>query len=351
MRLPETYKVFSPYLSEGLAKLFAGLLLFFMTFILAISLQAESRSTVIYMGGIDRSPVHTASGEPLANGYTVSIGSFEDDFDPAAHTADVAALLEHWHAYDQTEIQRIDDVAGSFTKQGFSEDPFFTGKPIFLMVSRTSDGQAPFLDGSNVLDYGLFTSSVSSWTFPTPGAMPPLESTLIHTDQIDTALWGNVSGEAHMLALKSGVETPAITWQDWLDRVFPDDADSAERSREADPAGTGMVNLLNYALNRDPYDTDAPYSLGVELAQPLAQIAGLGKVDGSAAVLTLTYTRMKENISGVRTIAQYTSDLSEEASWHTATETIISSDHETETVKAIASLAEGAAFFRIHASE
>lgn len=307
-------------------------------------------SVVQYLGGVDQAPLYTASEQVLPEGYSVAIGTFAEGFDPTAHAGDLPSLLAHWHEYDRTFIRTLAGRAGSFAAQGENTDAFFAGKKIYLLALRTTDGGDALADGSNVVDYAFFGSSHPAWVFPQAGVRPPADLTQIHTGQINESLWGTLAevdtGEESMpdpdpiivLGVKQGITQADLSWQNWIDRVFTVDSSPEVKTRTADPAGSGKPNFFHYALNKNPFDRESPLSLSRRASQG----------EGTPPELTLTYTRVPNVLSGAETFAEYSTDL---VHWQPATETIVSTAAETETISASAPMDAGKVFFRIKVRE
>lgn len=358
-----TNYVRNPLFFSAISSVFSSVALWLSFVVVAVCSLSPSLSagTVQYLGGIDQAPLHTASNQPIAEGYAVAIGTFTDGFNPTSSANDFSTLLANWHEFDRTFVRTLAGRDGSFAGQGINTTPFFAGKKIYLLALRTRNGELPLADASNVLDYGFFSSSHSAWVFPPSGARPPLDLTQINTSQINESLWGRLQETVvqptpvvepgtepnpvvtpttvtvPVLVAKEGVSVGELTWQNWIDRVFTVDSSAIVKSRTADPAGTGKPNFFYFALNQNPFEKkDFPLSVVDSPSR------------NSSQNLAMNYTRTKFELSTLQTFAEYSTDL---VNWQPASETVLSSDTETETVQATASLSGGKVFFRVKVRE
>jgi hypothetical protein len=310
---------------------------------LPLGLQATS---ITLQGGFGYPAAKAPDGSPLEPGHKVSIGTFPDGFDPAAHASDLPALLANWQQFHFGSTDTIDGDPGSFWLKhssptgtnllGFS----FPGKKIYLLLTRTTDGNPePAADASNVRDFALFTSNHTSWTFPSPPSetnLPPGDIRNLNTSQITTAIAGTADPDTALFSLVSysSPENPTDPGQtpsafnQWLAATFPDRPDLTADSTVG-PAG--LSALATFALAADPAATAPPYTT----------------VTDENGRIGIEFTRKTESASGFRTFAQYSHDL---VGWEPmVNEVPLSSSDASETLRAF--LPEGSdtskAFFRI----
>jgi hypothetical protein len=136
------------------------------------------KATVNFAAGPGQRDVVTSALSPVTVG-TVSIGFFDNG--------------GNWNQFGSTDIREIFGEPGRFAGTASSDDPLFQGEIIFLSIE--ADGMR-----------GLYTSSEYSWEFPDPLALPPENTTSIHTSQIDTAIYGSFS-DTHLVL----VPEPLVT--------------------------------------------------------------------------------------------------------------------------------------------
>ncbi len=294
-------------------------------------------STVVLQGGFGYPAGESATGEALQPGFEVSVGTFAPGFNPVAAPADFAALRAQWIEYAKTATAVIDGVPGSFYLKHINNDPAFAGRPVYLFLTRTSDFASPAADGSNVTDYGIFTSTHASWIFPAVGAevLPPADLIQINTAQIDSAHWGTADATSVALAFRTGVDQSSAAWNAWVQSLLGSNPDPELLASLADPSatlpGAPLNNLLSFALNANPLE---PGPVPFEI---------LNLPDGDRFTPAIRFTRRKN--SGYLTRAVASTDL---ADWSLPlTETITASSETTETVVAHPSMPTDKAFFRI----
>lgn len=304
--------------------------------IVSFSTTPASASTVVLQGGFGYPAGASAAGQALQSGFEVSVGCFAPGFDPSATASDFPALRANWIEYAKTTTATIDGVAGSFYLKHINNDPAFAGKRVHLFITRTSDFASPAADGSNVTDYGIFTSTDSSWTFPAVGSevMPPADLIQINTAQIDSAHWGAADASSVTLAFKTGTNQSNSAWNDWVTSVFGQSTDPSTIDPNAVSGSSGLKNFVAFALNANPTLPTAP---------PFTTVTS---DDGRIGI---EFTRKKASVSGYSATAQASLNLS---AWDLpTTETLTASTADTETVRAFPVFANGTdsskAFFRI----
>jgi hypothetical protein len=303
-------------------------------------------TSVTLQGGFGYPAAKDSSGAPLAVGHKVSIGTFADGFDPVAHAGDLPALLAHWHQFAFTTTDKIDGDAGSFwlnhsspdgkNLEGFS----FPGKKIYLLLTRTAAvGSEPAADGSNVLDYAVFTGSSPVWVFPAPpsdGNLPPGDLRNLNTSQITTALAGTADPSTGLFALTSYSSDPSdpstgSAFDQWLSATF---GQNSTITADSVVGPSGLSALATFALNSTPDSTAPPYTT---------------VSDETTGRIGIEFTRKKPAVSGFATHAQACTTLS---SWALDVDELVIAETETiETVRAFPVFPEGTdtskAFFRI----
>ncbi|MEI8293698.1 MAG: hypothetical protein WCG66_06855 [bacterium] len=298
--------------------------------------RAAQASTVVLQGGFGYPATHSADGAVMDPGFEVSVGTFASGFDPATAPSDLPALLAAWQEYGKTATATIDGVPGSFYLKHINNTPAFAGKKIYLLLTRTTNHASPAADGSNVTDYGVFSSSQAAWTFPLVGEdiLPPRDLTQLNTAQIDSAHWGAADASSVTLAFKTGTNQSNSAWNDWVASVFGQSTDPSTIDPNAVSGSSGLKNFVAFALNANPTLPSAP---------PFTTVTG---GDGRIGI---EFTRKKASASGYSATAQASLNLS---TWDLpTTETIIASTSDTETVRVFPAFPDGTdsskAFFRI----
>jgi hypothetical protein len=302
-------------------------------------------STVSLQGGFGYPAALTAEGQPAEPGCQVAIGTFMDGFDPAAHASDLPALLAAWRPYGITTTREIFGTAGSFFIEHVNNDPFFAGKPIHLLLTRTSDFASPAPDGSNVTDYGIFTSTatpadkMNEWSFPPvgPDVQPPADLRQINSSQINSSLWGALDTGSPTLAWKTNSSTEPTAWNDWVHSVFGENTDPSTIDPDAVSGSSGLKNFVAFALATNPVTPAAPaYETSTH----------------SDGRIGIRFTRTKPSLSGYLAQPQASTDL---ADWTLPLQEILTATDEsspTEDVEAYLppGTAPEKAFFRIQVS-
>lgn len=152
-------------------------------------------------------------------GNTVEIGTFTGltSAQIAANAGNLAFLGSHWDLFDSTYIQTLSQ-GGEFAATGTSSSSLFDNKEIDLWVFLTSDGKSPAADFHNVLQYGLFSSTVANnsgantwaWVFPPQGS-PPSDSPIITSTDVKNfpvIYWGGVTAGGASLQLEAITAVP-----------------------------------------------------------------------------------------------------------------------------------------------
>ena len=317
-------------------------------------LCAAHATSITLQGGFGYPNAKDSSGTPLAPGHKVSIGTFADGFDPAAHASDLPALLAAWRQFHFTTTDTIDGDPGSFwlkhasptgnatvtLPDGTSSEFSFPGKKIYLLLTRTDAAHSePAADGSNVRDFAIFTAP--AWTFPAPASesnLPPGDLINLNTSQITTAIAGAADPATGTFTLAFYSADPApgdgdsgetpTAFDQWLTATF---GENCTVTADCTVGPAGLTALATYALASSPEATAPPYTT----------------VTDETGRIGIQFDR-KLN-SGFLTRAQFSPDL---VNWvNMVTESIISSTDDTETVRAFPEFPEGSdtskAFFRI----
>jgi len=152
--------------------------------------------------------IWTTANAALANGNSVMIGYFDSTVDPMTIGGDLDLLSGAWHVFGSTNIITQFGNAGLFSDTD-TGNATFDGKKVWLWIFKTSNNSAPTPTYSNVLEYGLYSSTLSAWNFPAAGAIPPGNRTDINTLQIDQLAWGSISGNHLVLGQYVPVPEPA----------------------------------------------------------------------------------------------------------------------------------------------
>jgi hypothetical protein len=315
-------------------------------------LCAAHATSITLQGGFGYPNAKDSSGTPLAPGHKVSIGTFADGFDPAAHASDLPALLAAWRQFHFTTTDTIDGDPGSFwlkhasptgnatvtLPDGTSSEFSFPGKKIYLLLTRTDAAYSePAADGSNVRDFAIFTAP--SWTFPAPASesnLPPGDLRNLNTSQINTALAGTADPSTGVFALTSYSSDPSdpstgSAFDQWLAATF---GQNSTITADSVVGPAGLSALATFALNSAPDSTAPPYTT---------------VSDEATGRIGIEFTRKKPAVSGFATHAQACTTLS---SWALDVDELVIAETETiETVRAFPVFPEGTdtskAFFRI----
>jgi hypothetical protein len=310
-------------------------------FFVLYAAQTATASTVSIQGGFGYPAAIDATGQPVEAGYEVAIGTFPDGFVPADHAADLPALLAAWRPYGITTTREIFGTPGSFYLAHVNNDPFFAGKRIYLLLTRTNNHASPASDASNVTDYGVFTSlatpadSASTWTFPLvgPEVQPPADLRQLNTSQIDSSLFGALDTGSPTLAWKAGSSTDPSAWDNWVRSVFGENTDPSSIDPDAVTGSSGLKNFVAFALATNPVAPAAP-----------AYETTTHPEDGRIGI---RFTRKKAKVSGYTAEPEASTDLSD---WTLALDKTIKPESDT-TESITAYLPAGStsdkAFFRI----
>jgi len=163
------------------------------------SIPLMAQSTVGFSAGVGERDVLDINNQPLADGNTVSIGFFDPGFDVASFVSDLNALDAAWNEFSTTSIQIIFNEPGRFAGSASTFDPVFDDQDIYMLIYQTADNGTPDPTFSNVMGYGLYTSSLPSWTFPIQGGLPDASTTSINSSQVNAAMFGAFDANHLML--------------------------------------------------------------------------------------------------------------------------------------------------------
>lgn len=311
----------------------------FLCLLLGLPLALHATSVTL-QGGFGYPNAKDSSGQPLASGHKVSVGTFVDGFVPQAHADDLPTLLANWREFHFTTTETIDGDPGSFwlkhsnpTGTNAAGDPF-PDKKIYLLLTRTDATYSePSADGSNVLDYAVFTSSHLAWTFRFPASetnLPPNDLSSLNTSQIDSALVGtlNPDGSFALASYSSGADGTAF--DQWLAATF---GENSGVTADSTVGPAGLTALATFALNASPGAAAPPYTT---------------VTDPETGRTGISFTRKKPAVSGFNTFAQASSNLT---AWDLplATPRIepVEGDPDAEKVTVFPAESTDKAFFRI----
>ncbi len=158
-------------------------------------------TTVNFQAGLGQRDVVASSGLALPDGNSVLIGSFKSDFSVALHANDLNALSGAWNLYGETTIQTLFGVfPGRFSGTESSTSSLFDGQQIWLWIIRTTNNVMPTPDFSNVSEYGLYSSTASTWLFPQHDSVPPGNTVSINSSEVNQALFGSFDANHLTLA-------------------------------------------------------------------------------------------------------------------------------------------------------
>ncbi len=157
--------------------------------------QAAQNAEVFYSGNAGESNAVVSAGQPVPDGNTVEIGYFTSGFNPTNNANSLLTLGAAWHEFGSANISTFapsgPPVGGRFLGDSITTDPSFQGNKIYLWIFETSGNGAPAADFSNVLEYGLYSSSSNNWVFPPIGTPGLGNQQILSSNQIDTFLFGD----------------------------------------------------------------------------------------------------------------------------------------------------------------
>ena len=176
---------------------------------------AAQGNSVGYGSEFGQPPIWTSAGVGLADGNSVWIGYFDPGFDVLANADDLDALRDAWNLYGATTTYSDVLEPGHFFASASSVEPLTVNQQIWLWVFKTADNSDldtadPGSDFGDVREYGLFSSSQTTWRYPALGS-PPNNRVDINTSQVDIARWGSISGGHLNLAAVAPIPEPAVS--------------------------------------------------------------------------------------------------------------------------------------------
>jgi hypothetical protein len=158
---------------------------------LAASLAvAHAQSTVTFTAAPGQRAVALSTGQPLDYGNYVKLGYFNTGFDVAQNTTNLLALASAWREFGFATIQDLGGP-GRFAEAKTLSDSAFDAKKIWWWVFCTRDNAIPDPAFANVLEYGLFSSDSSAWRFPLRDAIPPSNTTMINSSEVNESPFGS----------------------------------------------------------------------------------------------------------------------------------------------------------------
>ena len=157
------------------------------------------QASVNYSGGLGGRDV-VYNGAPVPDGNYAAIGFFNSGFDLAANSANLPALKGAWNQFGFTQIRTLFGRPGSFSDFQALLDLRFQGQKISLWIFDTANNTAPTASFDNVSGYGIYSSTLVNWAFPSPNAMPPGNTTAIDSSEVNQAWFGTFDPSHLVLA-------------------------------------------------------------------------------------------------------------------------------------------------------
>jgi hypothetical protein len=155
------------------------------------SSQAQGSITVNFGAGPNQPDVVDQGGSPLADGNYVRLGCFDPGFNLLANANNMTALSGAWNEFGFTTIRPIFGQPGRFAATLSGSDPLFDGQQMWLWILRTAGDTAPAPDMSNVMEYGVYSSTAPNWLFPAQGTVPPGNTASVNSSEVDQAAFGS----------------------------------------------------------------------------------------------------------------------------------------------------------------
>lgn len=178
--------------------------------------SAGTVTEVTYSASTDNPNVVQSDGvTAVPDGNYVEVGYFDGTFNLSANSGNLSVLGAHWHEFGFANIETFapfgPPVPGRFRGDSVLDDPTFNNKQIYLWIFQTTGNGAPASDFSNVTQYGIFTSTLNTWTFPVDGTPNGGNLTSITSSDIDTFVFGgSVSGTPGSIELAVVVPEPSV---------------------------------------------------------------------------------------------------------------------------------------------
>ncbi len=197
--------------------------------------------------------VANASSVAVPAGAFVWVGAIMDDAQVSAGISYVT-LRSLWLPFASTLTRTLGGEAGRFSASISRDEPDLSLRKIYLFVQQTTDNLAPAIDGSNVSQWGLFSSTQAPWRFPDNNNLPPGNATLITSSQVNQVWMGSITTSTLQLALQP---TPASAYAAWAAVAFAGNPNT-DASAQADPDGDGISNALECLFGTLPLTSNAP---------------------------------------------------------------------------------------------
>lgn len=221
--------------------------------LLGVAATAVTRAsvTIDFTAQTGQRHVVDHDGEPVPDNVgEVRIGVLDDGFDLVRHGNDLQRVQEAWTQLGTTRICTILGEESRFSARTVVEDPSLTGRKVYLWILTTRNRDAVEPDFSNVRDHGIFSSTSPSWQVPSGETLAPLNSTLIHSSQVDESFGvGTITSNSLQLSRPSSA---GMDYYAWEETAFPVPVPDADRSPLADPDRDGLVNLMEQFMGSDP---------------------------------------------------------------------------------------------------
>ena len=225
---------------------------------------AQASVTIDYTAQLGQRNVTDADGGLLrADSGEVRLGTLAEFFDPDEHGDDLHRLREAWIPLDATPIRSVLGEASRFSAAVTSDDASLESGRLFLWILKTSDGADVAPDYSNVTDFGLYSSTGENWTVPSEERLPPENTTIINSSQIDLS-YGPASATDTSLRLTRLLPVD-VGYDEWARDAFPEGTAEEDRLPDANPDGDSLSNLLELFTGNDPAvaDPQTPFQLAV----------------------------------------------------------------------------------------
>jgi hypothetical protein len=223
--------------------------LWLLCWVLVTSVHAM---TVDFTAQPGQRSVANASGSAVPAGTFVWVGAVADDAQIVTSLS-YATLRSLWLPFASTLTRTLGGEAGRFSASISGDEPDLSLRKIYLLVQQTTDGLAPTVDGSNVSQWGLYSSSLNAWRFPDNDNLPPGNATLITSSQVNQVWMGSITTNTLQLALQP---TPAAAYAAWVSVAFAA-YPNADASAQGDPDHDGLSNALECLFDTLPMTSNA----------------------------------------------------------------------------------------------
>ena len=205
--------------------------------------SASAAVTVDFIAQPGQRFVADANGEPVRIG-TVQVGTFAADFDPTAAGVSPTQLQAAWIEFGRSEIRAIAGQQGRFSDSVSADGSAVGGRQIYVWISA---GVVPSADQA----FAIFSSDDSGWRFPTEGAPPPFNSTLISSDEVKQVIG---SGTITAMGLQLDGFIGGSPYDSWVDAEFPPGSDEAVTAQTVDADFDGWSNAFEFLMGTGPLD-------------------------------------------------------------------------------------------------